>query len=102
MNSEPHRIDFTITRFGNVQGKVTCIAPPGSFCRLVCPDGTCEEWAAPGECEHGPLTDQGRCTAVEWFDADGAEACYGGEDTPVKSGPIQITWEADGYKWVYR
>jgi hypothetical protein len=87
----PHRI---------VNGKAVCDAPPGSFCRQECPEGTCEEWARTG-CDHGPLKDAGHCLAAEWVNEAGLKDS-GPDDAPENyEGLVDITWGSggEGYTW---
>jgi hypothetical protein len=80
-------------------GQITCEAPPGSTCRMGCPDRACEEWSG-DSCEHGSLTDQ-HCHAAEWINAVGLTDTSPGvdlDDPEAYEGLVEVEWD-DGYRW---
>lgn len=91
-----HSVAWFIDR-DTVYGRLTCTAPEGAPCRLICDDG-CEEWPCPHE-----LVDHGLCNAVEWVGSVGAteESYGGGDERPLRDGPVTFRWDGDGYLWEY-
>lgn len=92
-----HQIEWFIN-YDTVQAVITCTAPAGAPCRLVCPEG-CEELP----CDHEPV-DGGECYAVLWLNEQdpAIEEAYDGQDRrPLVNGPIIPKWNGDGYDWVY-
>ena len=81
-------------------GEVVCEAPPGSVCRMGCPDRTCEEWSG-DSCDHGTLVDQ-YCHAAEWVNAVGLTETSPGDGVMAApeayEGPVEIEYD-DGYHW---
>lgn len=95
----PHRIDITLDASGNVTAKLSCSAPVGAPCRLWCDQG-CES-AGKDHAEVHELTDQGHCCRTEgWFD-DSPFELYDGDEAPLRSGPVILTWDGDTYNWSY-
>jgi hypothetical protein len=94
----PHHVAWTIDRHG-IRGVVTCHAPEGAFCRLVC-DQDCEEWAPDHEHE---LHDVGYCNVVEFItNGDSIEDAYiGPANETLCSGFIVPQWQGDWYGWSY-
>ena len=108
-----------------IVGEIICTADPeaGALCRLDCEHPGCEEgWVGPATKDVGgwfhdydlddpdstsvvfirhPLKFQS-CNVREWIHADSSVAgCYGGPETEVRSGPINVTWNGDYFEWTY-
>jgi hypothetical protein len=92
-----HSMRLTI-EVGSVVADWTCIADEGAACRMTCPEG-CETW----DDDHWPhrLVDKGECNAVEWLDNDAWDETYGGDPEHLRSGPVEVWWNGDGYSWRY-
>lgn len=96
-----HAVKLTIGSSGLVGGEITCSAPAGSPCRLTCPTKQCEEWEG-ASCECGPLVEYpGGCLAVEWIENEDVIDTYVGPDAEIRSGPVEIEWHGEGYRWTY-
>lgn len=96
-----HAVKLTIGSGGDVDGEITCTAPPGSPCRMTCPTKQCASWDG-ASCECGPLVAYpAGCLAAEWFDADGVVDSYLGEDAEIRSGLVEVEWHGGGYGWSY-
>lgn len=82
-----------------ITGVVTCAAPEGAECRLICAQG-CESW--PCDIEGHSLVDSGACNAIEWLgmNAELAES-YVGDAHALTDGVIIPHWTGDGYTWSY-
>ena len=96
MTSATHQISWTHAENGSLRAEITCTAPVGAACRLVCVDG-CED----GDAHHHVVADAGHCTAVAWFRAAGVEREYAGPPAvPARSGPVEV-FSDDGWGWRY-
>lgn len=95
----PHRVEISIDRDGDIDATFCCDAAVGAPCRLWCDEG-CESAGA----DHGTyheLSDQGMCGQTEgWFD-DAPFESYSGEQAPLRSGRVLLHWEGDYYTWSY-
>lgn len=94
-----HRISWVIE--GDwITGKLTCSAPEGSICRLVCEKG-CESWPCTGD-DH-ELVDGGSCNAVEWINETGPQEAHGGDGSEtLRDGPVDVWWSGTSWRWAYR
>lgn len=95
-----HRVEWFIDH-DRIYGRGTCSAPMGATCRLLCDKG-CPEWP----CGHGDeaLVDQGRCNAVEWWEADGGpESFYDGPvGESLRDGAVSVHWDGNaGWLWTW-
>lgn len=96
----PHRIDIELVAGGEVRPTVSCSAPEGAPCRLHC--GICEDYWNDDHNSHA-MVDQGYCLGTEgWFDDQSLILeMFDGETTPIRSGPISLTFDGDGMTWTY-
>ena len=116
-----HSIEWTISH-DHLAWTIRCENPPGSGCNTFCREESCEETGVLSESDgeggfrhpyeheddNGVLTNVWHtthvdgCTISDWIDnSDGAATCYAGEKTPVRDGPILLTWEGDDWSWTY-
>lgn len=98
--AEPtHRVAWTIE--GDwIGGAITCSAPVGSDCRLVC-DHDCETWPCGGE-GHS-LVDAGECNAALWIHETGLAESHGGDGSEtVRDGRVDVWWTGTAWMWAYR
>ena len=93
----------TLTRDEDAWPEVTCNAPVGSKCRLICAEG-CESWPCsedddePEFVQHA-MRDAGECQ-VSLFINDGVDECATYvADADVYIGKIAVEWDGDGYTW---
>ncbi len=100
-----------------IVGEIICTADPesGALCRLDCENPACFEGAvgpvervdgqwvhAYGDDELHPLKKTGYCNFREWMDCSSSIIeSYGGPETEVRSGPIDVTWNGDNFEWTY-
>jgi len=95
-----------------VDARFACTAPPGADCRWTNGPGCeCESWAGPFRDAIGTYheTDDGdrhymvpsECTVLPWLENAEWEETYRGQFGPVRSGPIDVEWNDDGYTWSY-
>lgn len=94
-----HRVAWTIE--GDwITGKLTCSAPVGSDCRIVCDHG-CESWPC-GDDGHA-LIDNGECNAALWINQDALETAHGGDGPEtLRDGPVDVWWTGTTWQWAYR
>lgn len=123
---EPHTIELTIDRRHGFSHTFRCVAPKGSPCRLVCPEG-CEEVSLsthpqdalePHDYEiaqrlipearerilrEHTLVDSGECNLLLFLESDEAELweLYDGEPTGARSGHVALTYDGDAVTWHY-
>lgn len=109
-----HFIDWRIDNAREPYARFRCTADVGAHCRAWCAEG-CEEF-----CSHQPRTaatwedgtrvvvghrweDTGECRIVTWLENGGTpgELFMGDDETPVRSGEIEVEWDGDCYLWQY-
>lgn len=97
-----HTIAWTIECAGGegqIEGRITCNAPEGSWCRMGCP-ANCEEW---GEEHEHDLADTGECILLPWIENSGerVEFFYVGDRMPLREGPVKLKYIDEGVEWQY-
>lgn len=109
-----HRIVWTISGIGLIEGKPECLAPHGAFCRLSCAEKGCDQEDYP--CSHFDehdnqvwhrLHDSGECNVMAYWEDEllteiyKPAGGYGAPAMPLTGGPIEVEWDGDQYLWRY-
>lgn len=96
-----------------IVGEIICTADPesGAPCRFYCADSACEQgWLGPAaKDDDGWFHDHDiphqliliPCHFREWINDSSVAERYGGPETEVRSGPIDVTWNGDNFEWTY-
>ena len=111
-----HHIALTLLSGGGVSAEFTCTeTDPLAACRVTC-EQDCEEWTyerGPNGPFHLMFDDDGHedgwhplipvnyCVVVVLMDNSVWDETYSGDDTPARSGPIDVKWIGEGYTWRY-
>lgn len=100
-----HTLHVTIDEVG-VQWRVDCQSDLGAHCRLVCSESCgAEEWPCSTTEPDGTervhrMIDGGDCQAIPFIE-DCIDEAYAGDQAPLRSGPIDLTWNGVTYVWHY-
>ena len=90
-----HSVTWTI-QDDNIRGEITCSdVSRSAACHHYCADG-CEIFP----CEHQPKR-QMTCNIRDWLMDGRLEEFYGGPETSVRDGLINVEWDGDCYLWHY-
>lgn len=97
MTEHLHYITHThYAGYGGIQVQFTCKGDRTAPCHMY-PDCFCAVDQV--ECNHAPAPHD-ECWTQGWMD-EGCDTDCGPDGEPVRSGPINVTWNGDCVEWEY-